>query len=317
MKDIGQRHTGVSLREAVPYVRLFKGKTFIVKVGGALLTDDAATREVLAQIDALMHLGIRVVLVHGGGAQASTLSRALGSEPRFVGGRRITDAPALAAAVATLNGEANTTLLAACRALGIAAVGLSGVDSALVRARRRPPVLVEGETVDYGHVGDVVAVDPGVLDRLLAGGTLPVVSPLAADDEGNVLNCNADGVAAALAVAMGAAKLVLLTDVAGLLERPDDPRSLVSYIDVAGLARLRGRGVLAGGMAPKAAAIETALAGGVARAHLVSWHTPDGLLAELFTNEGSGTLVVPELGTLSPAEKTAEAAAQTAEAPVT
>jgi acetylglutamate kinase len=308
VKDIGQRHADVGLREALPYVRLFKGKTFVVKAGGALLADPAATREVLAQVEVLLHLGIRVVLVHGGGTQASALSRALGSEPRMVAGRRVTDGPALAAAVATLNGEANTTLLATCRALGIPAVGLSGVDAGLVRARRRPPVRVEGETVDYGHVGDLELVDPRVLDTLLHAGLLPVVSPLAADGEGNLLNCNADGVAAALAVAMGAAKLVLLTDVPGLLERPADNRSLVSYIDLAGLARLRERGVLAGGMAPKAAAIESALVGGVARAHLVSWKVPDGILAELFTNEGSGTLVVPELATLTAAEQAAETA---------
>ena len=307
MKDIGQRHGGVGLREALPYVRLFKGRTFVVKAGGALLADAAATRDVLEQVDALLHLGIRVVFVHGGGAQASTLSRALGSEPRFVAGRRVTDERALEAAVLTLNGEANTTLLAACRALGIAAVGLSGVDSALVRARRRPPVAVDGATVDYGHVGDVVRVDPTVLDTLLTSGVLPIVSPIAADDEGNLLNCNADGIAAALAVAMRAAKLVLLTDVPGLLERPEDPRSLVSYIDVEGLRVMRQRGLLAGGMGPKTTAIEKALGEGVPRAHLVSWRVPDGLLAELFTNEGSGTLVVPELATLTPEEQSAEA----------
>jgi len=308
MKDIGQRHGSVGLREALPYMRLFKGKTFVVKVGGALLADAAATREVLEQVDALRHLGIRVVLVHGGGAQASTLSRSLGSEPRFVAGRRVTDEAALQAAVLTLNGEANTAILAACRALGIPAVGLSGVDSGLVRARRRPPVVIDGETVDYGHVGDVVSVEPDVLQWMLHDSRLPVVSPIAADDEGNLLNCNADGIAAALAVAMKAVKLVLLTDVPGLLERAEDPRSLVSYIDLEGLRVMKQRGVLAGGMGPKAAAIESALNGGVARAHLVSWRVPDGLLAELFTNQGSGTLVVPELGTLTPAEQAAEPA---------
>jgi acetylglutamate kinase len=311
MKDIGQRHTDVGLRQALPYVRLFKGKTIVVKVGGTLLADPTSTREVLEQIDALLHLDIRVVLVHGGGAQASALSRALGSEPRFVGGRRVTDPTALSATMMTLNGEANTMLLAACRALGIQAVGLSGVDAGLVRARRRPPVVVDGETVDYGHVGDVVAVDPSILDTLISGKTLPVVSPIAADEEGNLLNCNADGIAAAVAVAMGAIKLVVLTDVPGLLERPEEPRSLVSYVDLAGLARMRERGTLAGGMSPKTAAIETALLGGVPRAHLVSWRVPDGLLAELFTNEGSGTLVVPELATLTPAEQAADHPAET------
>jgi acetylglutamate kinase len=258
---------------------------------------------VLEQVEVLFHLGMRVALVHGGGPQSSELSRALGAEPRFVAGRRVTDEAALAVAVMTLNGEANTALLAACRALALPAVGVSGVDAGLVRARRRPPVVVDGERVDYGHVGDLEAVDGSVLERLWTAGLLPVISPLAADDEGHLLNCNADGVAAAIAVAVRAEKLVLVTDVPGLLERPEDPQSLISYVDLAGLARLRAAGALRGGMAPKAAAVESALAGGVGRAHLVSWQVPDGILLELFTNEGSGTLVVRELGTLTPAEQ--------------
>jgi acetylglutamate kinase len=303
MKDVGQRAAEVAgLRHALPYVRLFKGKVFVVKVGGALLGDAAALHGVLEQVEVLFHLGVRVVVAHGGGPQASALSRALGSEPRFVAGRRVTDDVALEAATLSLNGAANTALLAACRALAIPAVGVSGVDAGLVRARRRPPVVVDGQTVDYGHVGDVEQVDGSVLERLLAAGFLPVVSPLAADDAGQVLNCNADGVAAAIAAALGAVKLVLVTDVPGILERPDDPSSLVSYTDLGGLAELRRAGILSGGMAPKAAAVEAALRGGVERAHLVSWRVPDGLLLELFTNEGSGTLVVRELGALSAAE---------------
>ena len=310
MKDVGQRGAEVAgLRHALPYVRLFKGKVFVVKLGGSLLADAGATRAVLEQVEVLFHLGIRVVVVHGGGPQASALSRALGSEPRFVAGRRVTDDVALEAATLSLNGGANTALLATCRALEIPAVGVSGVDAGLVRARRRPPVVVDGETVDYGHVGDVEAVDASVLERLLAAGFLPVVSPLAADDSGQVLNCNADGVASAVAVALRAMKLVLVTDVPGILERADEPSSLISYTDLAGLAELRSAGVLAGGMLPKTAAVEAALLGGVGRAHLVSWRVPDGLLLELFTNEGSGTLVVREPGALSPAELAVGAAA--------
>jgi acetylglutamate kinase len=309
MKDVGQRGAEVvGLRQALPYVRIFKGKVFVVKVGGGLLADAAATRGVLEQVEVLFHLGIRVVLVHGGGPQASALSRALGSEPRFVAGRRVTDDVALEATTLSLNGAANTALLAACRALGIPAVGVSGVDAGLVKARRRPPVTVEGQVVDYGHVGDIEGVEGDVLLRLLAAGFLPVVSPLAADDAGNLLNCNADGVAAAIAVALEAAKLVLLTDVPGILEDPAKASSLISYTDLAGLAELRRDGVLSGGMAPKSAAVETALRGGVARAHLVSWRVADGLLMELFTNEGSGTLVVRELGALSAAEIASAAA---------
>jgi acetylglutamate kinase len=309
VKDVGQRHTEIAgLRHAMPYVRLFKGKVFIVKAGGALLDQPAALRAVLEQLEVLLQLGVRVVLVHGGGAQTSALQRALGGEPRLVAGRRVTDAVALEAATLVLNGGANTTLLAACRAVGVPAVGVSGVDAGLLSARRRPPVRVEGELVDYGHVGDVESVDPTVLLRLLDGGFLPVVSPLAADADGNLLNCNADGVAAAIAVAIGAEKLILLTDVPGILDPPGDARALVSYLDLAGLAALRARGVIGGGMAPKAAAVESALRGGVARAHLVSWRDPDGVLLELFTNEGAGTLVVRELEALTSAEIGAPAA---------
>jgi acetylglutamate kinase len=314
MKDVGQRAVEVAgLRHALPYVRLFKGRAFVVKVGGALLGDGEATRALLEQVEVLFHFGIRIALVHGGGPQSSALSRALGDEPRFVAGRRVTDDSALEVAVLTLNGAANTALLAACRGLGLPAIGVSGVDAGMVRAHRRPPVRIDGETVDYGHVGDLEAVDGTVIERLWAAGLLPVISPLAADDQGRLLNCNADGVAAAVAVALRAEKLVLVVDVPGLLERPEDPRSLVSYTDLAGLAALRERGALRDGMGPKAAAVESALAGGVGRAHLVSWREPDGLLLELFTNEGSGTLVVRDLRALSEAEAGGAAAGDTTE----
>jgi acetylglutamate kinase len=230
----------------------------------------------------------------------------------------VTDERALEVATLVLNGAVNTALLAACRAAGLPAVGLSGVDAGLVRARRRPPVAVDGETVDYGHVGDVEAIDPALLGTLVDAGYVPVVSPLSADDSGALLNLNADTVAAALAVALGAEKLIFLTGAPGILERADDPGSLVSYTDLAGLGRLRERGCLGGGMLPKAGAVEAAIRGGVKRVHILSHDLQDGLLAEVFTNEGVGTLVVPDVGALSPAElaagQTAPAAGQTAPA---
>ncbi|HEV3459278.1 MAG TPA: acetylglutamate kinase [Thermoanaerobaculia bacterium] len=324
MKDVGQQSAAVAaLRQAVPYIRLFKGKTFVVKVGGAALgADDAAARVTLAvleQVLVLHQVGIRVVLVHGGGPQSTSLSRALGAEPRFVAGRRVTDDAALEVAALVLNGAVNTRLLAACRTVGLPAVGLSGVAAGLLQARRRGPVTVAvagsggsggsagagtrkaepaagpaGMVVDYGHVGDIEAVDPGVLETLLAAGVVPVVSPLSADERGALLNVNADTAAAALAVALGAEKLLLLTAAPGILERPGDPGSLVSLTDLAGLARLRERGCLEDGMLPKASSIEAALRGGVRRVHIVGAGVPDGLLAEVFTNEGVGTLVVAD-----------------------
>ncbi len=309
MKDIGQGGSGwTTLRAAAPYLRLYRGKTFVVKLGGEVCGDAALLRSVTQQIDVLTQVGIRVVVVHGGGAEITALSAALGSPARFAGGRRITDDTGLRTAVMILNGTANTRVVAAMRTAGLAPVGLSGVDAGLLEARRRPPVEVAGEgTVDYGHVGDLVTVDARVLETLLGAGYLPVVSPLAADAAGNLLNVNADNAAAALAVALKAEKLLLLTAARGVLRNVHDPHSLVSYTDLAGLRRLRDLGTLERGMLPKADAIESALRGGVPRVHVLSHALPEGLLAEIFTNEGVGTLVVEELSKLQPAEQTAVA----------
>jgi len=310
MMPFGSRSVEIAaLRHAVPYLELFRGATFVIKVGGAALAEARSLAGIVEQIAALHHLGIRVVVVHGGGAQASALAERLGLPVRQVGGRRVTDTGTLEVVAMTLNGGANTQVVAACRAARVPAVGLSGVDADLVTARRRPPVTVEGEPapVDFGHVGDVERVDPRLLVDLLDRGYLPVVSPFSADGEGNLLNLNADGVAAALAVALGAAKLLFLVDTPGLLERAGDPASLVSYVDLAGLDRLREAGAISGGMLPKTRALADALAGGVPRAHLVPWRLADALLVEIFTNEGAGTLVVPELAALSADEREAEA----------
>lgn len=350
MKDVGQQSAAMgSLRQAVPYIRMFKGKTFVVKVGGAALAAEAggsslgsgggvAARAgapgapaaagtiaaILEQISVFHQVGIRVVLVHGGGPQSTALSRALGAEPRFVGGRRVTDDAALEVATLVLNGAVNTRLLAACRAAGLPAVGLSGVAAGLIEARRRPPVPLAPSPappaaaaaaaggagmIDYGHVGDVVAVDPLALETLLGAGMVPVVSPLSADGGGALLNVNADTAAAALAVALRAEKLLLLTGAPGILERPGDPGSLVSLTDLAGLARLRERGCLADGMLPKASSIEAALRGGVRRVHIVGAGVPDGLLAEVFTNEGAGTLVVADAAAAAAGAEAGSAAA--------
>jgi acetylglutamate kinase len=217
----------------------------------------------------------------------------------------VTDEKALEVAAMVLNGTVNTRILAAARALGLPAVGVSGVDAGLVQARRRPPVKVGDAMVDYGFVGDVVSVVPGVLGTLLEAGMVPVVSPLSAADDGTLLNINADTVAAALAVGLRAEKLILLTGAAGVLERADDPGSLVSYTDLEGLRSLRDQGGLTRGMLPKSSAIESALRGGVRRVHILSWQTPDGLLAEVFTNEGVGTLVVEDIDALTPDEQAA------------
>jgi acetylglutamate kinase len=306
MKDVGQRNAeAAALKHAVPYIRIFKGKTFVLKAGGGALEREATARAFIEQIEVLHQVGIRVVLVHGGGTQSTELVRALGGEARFVEGRRVTDAKALEVAAMVLNGSVSTRLLSLCRSVGVPAVGVSGVDGGLIVARKRPPVRVGDEMVDYGLVGDVVAVQPKVLTDLMDAGYVPVVSPLSAAEDGTVLNINADTIASALAVALGADKLLFLTGAPGILERPDDPGSLVSYTDLAGLRRLRDEGGLVAGMLPKTSAVEAAIQGGVRRVHILSHDLPDGLLAEIFTNEGVGTLVVADVRGLTPAEAAA------------
>jgi len=297
-----------ALKGAAPYVRLYKGKVFVVKAGGAVFADAAGTRMLIEQIAILHHLGVRVVLVHGGGPQLDEMQRSLGIEPRMVRGRRVTDERSIDVTTMVLNGSINTRILAACRELGVDAIGVSGVDAGLVRARRRPPVQVDGETVDYGFVGDVTSVDASVLLRQLDAGLMPVVSPLSSDDAGCVLNINADTVAARIGAALGAEKLILCTGAPGILEDLADPRSLVSYTDLDGLARLQSGGSFADGMLPKANAIEEAIRGGVRRVHVISYLVPDALLAEVFTNEGTGTLIVEDIDALTPAEQAPQAA---------
>jgi acetylglutamate kinase len=292
-----------ALRHAAPYIRMYKGKVFVLKAGGEAFDTAESVRRLVEQIGILHQVGIRVVLVHGGGPQSTALAERLEVDAHFVDGRRVTDAQALGVMTMVLNGEINTQIVAACRGLGVPAVGISGVDAGLVSAVKRPPVRSDnGQAVDYGYVGDIRKVDPTVLDNLLDDNLVPIVSPLSADDAGTLLNINADTVAAALAGRLGAEKLILATGAPGILENLDDPRSLISYVDREGLKRLRSEGKLSAGMLPKVTAIEHALSTGVPRVHVISYSQPDGLLLEVFTNEGTGTLVVADMKELSATE---------------
>jgi acetylglutamate kinase len=293
-----------SLRSAAPYIRMYKGKTFVVKAGGGVFGDPAAVRGLIEQIAILHYFGVRVVFVHGGGPQLTEITEALGVPTRMVQGRRVTDQKAIDATSMVLNGLINTKLLALCREMNIDAVGVSGVDAGLIRAHKRPPVKLDtGETVDYGFVGDIDVIDTSVLNKLLDNGLMPIVSPLSADDNGTLLNINGDTVAAAIGAALNAEKLMLCTGAPGILERVEDPSSIISYTDLAGLKRLRDEKKIVDGMLPKAKAIEDALKGGVRRVHVMSYKSPEGILAEVFTNEGAGTLIVQDIKALSAAEQ--------------
>src|ERR1700729_4343484 len=194
-----------ALKIAEPYIRMYKNKIFVIKAGGAVFRDDASTRGLIEQVAILHQVGIKTVLVHGGGPQLDSLQATLGIDTRMVDGRRVTDQKSIDVTAMALNGLINTRILAICRALDIEAVGLSGVNAGLIRAHKRPPVRIAGsnETVDYGFVGDIDSVNSAVLEKLLENGLMPVVSPLSAGAHGTLLNINADTVAAAIGGAPG------------------------------------------------------------------------------------------------------------------
>jgi acetylglutamate kinase len=289
-----------ALKSAAPYIRMYKGKTFVIKAGGGVFGNAALTRSLIEQISILHYMGVRVVMVHGGGPQVTEVSDALGVKTQMVQGRRVTDEKSIEVASMVLNGLINTRILAICRELDIQAIGISGVDAGLVQAHRREPLRLEGsaELVDFGLVGDIDRIDTTALRNLLDHGYLPVVSPLSADARGTLLNINADTVAAAIGAALGAEKLILCTGAPGILERLDDPGSLISYTDLEGLQRLRKSASINAGMLPKVRAIENAIKGGVRRVHVVSYSGPEGILGEVFTNEGTGTLIVADINAL-------------------
>lgn len=289
---------GISgLKGALRYVRAYRDQVFVVKLGGDVLSAPELLDQAAAQLALMASLSIRLVVVHGGGPQASALSRRLGVEPRMVAGRRVTDEQALEVAKMVYAGQLNVDLLSALREHKVQAVGLSGVDADLLTAHRRPPVSVvddSGQTVkvDYGHVGDLDRVDPRVLHTLLEARFVPVVASLAGDDDGEVYNVNADTVAEALAVALRAQKLIFLTGAPGVLRDRTDPSTLVTFADPDDLAALMSSGALAGGMRPKVEACIRAATGGVERTHIIDGRQPDALLLEVFTGAGCGTMIV-------------------------
>ena len=282
------------LFKAAPHIRLHRGKTFVIKAGGGTIAKPAAIHAFARQVAVVHALGARIVVVHGGGPQTDTLQRLLGEEPRMVDGRRVTTTTAMRALRMATAGELSGEVVAGLVAEGAPAIGVSGASSGVLVAKRRAPTHTSEGVVDFGNVGDVQSVDPAPLIALLDAGFIPVVCPPAGDGQGNVLNVNADLTAAALAVALGAAKLVMLTGAPGILGSPLDANSLLSALSLAQLDALEEAGALRGGMRVKAAAIRAALYGGVGRVHVVSGTDGHALLGELYTNHGSGTLITRE-----------------------
>ncbi|HNC95451.1 MAG TPA: acetylglutamate kinase [Myxococcota bacterium] len=285
------------LLDAHPYIRLFRGRTFVVKLSGALLEERIRT-EIARDIALLHDVGIRIVVVHGGGPQLDSYCQKMDIPRQVVAGRRVTDLRTQEAARMVFMGLLNTELVGALAAQGIKAVGMTGGDGAVVTGVKRPARVVrdpstgEETKVDFGYVGDIHTVDRTLLDAVMEKGMVPVLAPLIGGPGGVLLNVNADTIAARVAMALQAEKLVLCTSVAGLLEDPADPRRLVSYGDLDTVEELIGRGVVSGGMLPKVAAIGEALRGDVQRVHIIDGTRPHSLLMEIFTNEGVGTMLV-------------------------
>ena len=287
----------IGLLDAVEYVRRYTGQTFVVKAGGQLFDNPAWADGVARDVAALHRLGVRVVLVHGGGPQLDRAAAHLNLANERVAGRRITSPQLIDAASMVWRGRLSVQIVSALARHGERAIGLSGVDGGLLVADRRPAMVVvddqgEHRTVDFGLVGDLTAVNVEVVRAITSVPAIPVVTPLAAGDSGQVLNVNADTVAAHLAVALGATKLLLLTQAPGILEDPAEPDSVLHWTDLAQLDSLREMGRLKGGMGPKLAAMRHALDHGVPRVHVVDGRRVGALLEEVFTNDGCGTLVV-------------------------
>jgi acetylglutamate kinase len=271
------------LIEALPYIRRFHGTTIVVKYGGHAMEDADLARQFADDIVLLHSVGIRPVVVHGGGPQISALMERLGMVPEFRDGLRVTDAASLEIARMVLVGKIGRDIVSTINVHGPLAVGLSGEDAGLILATARNP--------DLGFVGDVESVNPAILERLLAEDLIPILSTIGADLAGQAYNINADTVAGAIAVALGAEKVIYLTDIEGLLRDIDDPASLISRIDAKSLQALIDEGSLTGGMIPKMAACVHALENGVGSAHILDGRIPHVVLLELFTDTGVGTMV--------------------------
>ena len=274
------------LIEALPYLRQFRGQTIVIKYGGAAMADHQLRTEVLKDIVLLEHVGLRPVIVHGGGPEISDLMKRLGKQPAFVDGLRVSDAETVEIAQMVLSGKTNPDLVTAIQRQGGQAIGLSGKDGGMVTAHRRVA------PADLGYVGEVQDVQPALLQALLAQGFIPVVAPIASGAQGETLNINADHMAGKIAASLRASKLVVLTNVRGVMEDKSRPETLVSELTIAQARQMIETGRAESGMIPKVEACLEALAGGVARCHIIDGRLPHALLMELFTDYGIGTMVV-------------------------
>jgi len=284
------------LVEALPYIKEFYGSYMVIKIGGHAMINDDVLENVVKDILLLYFVGIKPIVVHGGGPEISEKMEKMGIKPKFVDGLRVTDKETMEIVEMVLDGKINSKIVTMFIKHGGKAVGISGKDGLLIVARKKViKKKVNGKEVviDLGYVGETEYVNPELLKLLIDNGYIPVVSPVATDLEGNSYNINADIVAGTIAATIKAKKLIILTDVPGILRDPKDKSSLISVMSVSELEQMLNEGKIVGGMIPKAEAIIRAIKGGVERAHIIDGSKEHSLLLELFTKKGIGTMVVP------------------------
>lgn len=281
------------LIEALPYIRTFFGKTFVIKYGGSAMKDPELKKAVMLDVILLKYVGLNPVIVHGGGPEISRTMERLGKEPVFVGGHRVTDQETMEIVQMVLIGKINQEIVSLINNYGGKAVGLSGKDGNLIVARRRKaPALDASSEIDLGYVGDVESINPEPIRLLSEKGYIPVIAPVGVGLEGESYNINADAVAGHLAAALKADKLIMLTDVEGIFADPSDRSTLISALGTEQAHRMIQEGQIAGGMIPKVEACIRALEAGVARTHIIDGRKMHSLLLEIFTDQGIGTMVV-------------------------
>ncbi|CAK8568714.1 unnamed protein product [Lathyrus sativus] len=273
------------LSESLPFIQKFRGKTIVVKYGGAAMKSPELQASVINDLVLLSCVGLRPVMVHGGGPEINHWLNRLNIQPVFRDGLRVTDAETMEIVSMVLVGKVNKTLVSLINKAGATAVGLSGMDGRLLTARPN------SKSSDLGFVGDVAKVDPTVIRSIVDSGQIPVVTSIAADEFGQPYNINADTVAGELAAALGAEKLILLTDVAGILEDRNNPESLVKTIDIKGVTKMMKDGIIGGGMIPKVSCCVRSLSQGVTTASIIDGRVPHSLLLEILTDEGAGTMI--------------------------
>lgn len=285
-----------ALMEARPYIQEFHGKTLVIKIGGRVLQNEKALSSLISDIVLLNLLGMKIVLVHGGGPEISEEMKKMGIKPKFVEGLRVTDEQTMEILYEQLAGKLNKQIVRMINLHGGKAWGATGMDGKLIRARKviykRTTSKGEEVEVDLGFVGEVEKVDPSGIHSLIKSGCIPVIAPIGVDSEGHSLNINADTVAAELAIALKAKKLILLTDVRGVLRDPSNSDSLISALSVEEAKQMIEQGIIKKGMLPKIEACIRAIQGGVEKCHIISGTMEHAILVEILSSTGAGTMIV-------------------------